>query len=184
MLPAFCSSFPLSRPDIHAEASNQAWGNPPLCPASPLILEERRDSHKGSRSNHSYFENPQKVQGSGTGWFLFFCSLCHPTNVFLCFLPQTEGEAKGTRHQKIAAGPGSYVRIWIRAFDRKGGDGCGHGAARKWAQSHKEDGNKELSLPTSLGQIRSYWGHQEHITGQPHSSKESGMECERKVSRM
>lgn len=54
-----------------------------------------------------------------------------------------------------------------RAFDRQGGDGCKHGAARKGGQSRREDGNKELSLPTSLGQTRRYWGSQRQITDQP-----------------
>lgn len=58
-----------------------------------------------------------------------------------------------------------------QAFDRHGGDCFRHGAARKGAQSHREDGNKELSLPTSLGQIKRNWGSHEWKTSWPPPAK-------------
>lgn len=86
---------------------------------------------------------------------MFSCSFCHLINISLCSLFQLEVEAKGTRHHIIAAGPESYVRILTDKEETVAGMGQGKGA-----QSHKENKNKELSLPTSLDRIRHYRGSQ------------------------
>lgn len=100
---ACCSPFSLSHPNIPDETNNQP-GQPTAPGAKRLHFGGERGAVERKLEETFLLWKPQKVQGSGTSWRLFFLSLCHPLNKILCFLFQPEGEAKGTRHQKISSG--------------------------------------------------------------------------------
>lgn len=94
-------------------------------------------------------------------------SLCHALKNVLGILSQPEGETKGTHHQKITTGPEPYTGTWIQSglwADKEETVCCRAGMARKGAQGPKGDGNKGLSLPTSLGRVRRNWGV---VSGKP-----------------
>lgn len=105
--------------------------------------------------------------------------------MILCFLSQLEGEAKGTRHQMIAAGPKSYTRIWIRngLLTDKEETVASLGQQGRVPRATSKTGTKDLVSQQAWAKSGGIGGVMSGKELGP-SSQEGGVECERKVNRM